>query len=341
MSRWVTVAGVESADGVELLLDAGLDRRIISSDEVEISAGDNEWSRRQVLLLRHSPSPQEIARAIASIKPHRDGLLFVVPRAGRALSAAAGSDHRIAYAAVDEGVVGFLGEVRRVGAEGLNPPPVTGRTSWTRFAMLRLFALMPVEPLTQSMIARAVGVSHVAVGKQLPLPGGLLEHGPKGWLAVDRGACWDRFMADYPGPRGLTTYWAAVGDVSEHLGRVERVMHEQGDAAPAVSGDFAADFYAPWRRPGRAVAYVTVQLPLQDHGFATVRAEDANIELRTPRDPTILAMARAHPSTGDGLPRRYVDPLIAAWDLHRSPGGDVESAVDQLRSRVLREPPWS
>ena len=36
-----------------------------------------------------------------------------------------------------------------------------------------------------------------------------------------------------------------------------------------------------------------------------------------------------------------IHPLIAAWDLRRSPGGDVESAVDQLRTRALREPLWT
>jgi hypothetical protein len=49
---------VESGDSIELLLDVGLDRRITGSAEVEISTGDGSWSRRQVLLLRHSPSPQ-------------------------------------------------------------------------------------------------------------------------------------------------------------------------------------------------------------------------------------------------------------------------------------------
>ena len=44
----------------------------------------------------------------------------------------------------------------------------------------------PIGPLTQSMIARMLGVSHVSVGKQLPLPGGLVERVPGGWRAVDR-----------------------------------------------------------------------------------------------------------------------------------------------------------
>jgi hypothetical protein len=332
---------VESGDGVELLLDVGLDRRVTGSAEVEISTGDGRWSRHQVLLLHHSPSPQEIARAVAALRPGVDGLLFVVAHAGRALAHAATSDRRIAYAAVDDAVVCFRGESHRAGGDRPAPLVRPGRTSWVRWAMLRLFALGPAESLSQSQIARRLGVSHVAVGKQLPLLEGLVERTPLGWRVIDRAGCWDRFMRDYPGPRGLATYWAATGDLPTQLGRLEGVAHERGGAGPAVSGDLAADFYAPWRRPGRVVAYVTDQLPLQEHGFATVRAADATVEVRTALDPTILIMSRPWPATTDGLHRWYTDPLLAAWDLRRSPGGDVDSAVDQLRTRALRERLWA
>jgi hypothetical protein len=331
---------MESGDGIELLLDVGLDRRVTGSAEVEIGAGGGRWSRRQVLLLRHSPSPREIDRAVAALRPHVDGLLFVVARAGRALDGAAKRDRRIAYAAVDDALVCFEGKLHRAGGDRPTAPTHLGRTSWARLAMLRLFALSQVEPLSQSEIARRLGVSHVAIGKQLPLPHDLVERKPAGWQVVDRAGCWDRFMAGYPGPRGLTTYWAATGDLAIQLDRIERVAHERGDASPAVSGDFAADFFAPWRRPSRVVAYVTDQPPLAEYGFATVRSADATCQLHTAMDPTILAMSREWPSTRDRTSRRYADPLIAAWDLRRSSGGDVDSAVDQLRARALREPLW-
>ncbi|GAB3868005.1 hypothetical protein GCM10027610_123950 [Dactylosporangium cerinum] len=324
---------VESSDGVELLLDVGLDRRVTGSAEVEIGTGDGAWSRRQVLLLRHSPSPQAIDRAVAALRPHVDGLLFVVARAGRALHLAAERDHRVAYAAVDDAVVHFQGEVHRAGEQRPAGPGHPGRTSWARLAMLRLFALSPAGPLSQSEMARRLGVSHVAIGKQLPLPEELVARTPAGWQVVDRAGCWDRFMSHYPGPRGLTTYWAATGDLAAQLERIEQV------ARPAVSGDLAADLYAPWRRPGRVVAYVVDQPALEEHGFATVRSADATVELCTPRDPTVLTMSREWPSTRG--PRRYADPLIAAWDLRRSPGGDVDEAVDQLRARALRESLWA
>jgi hypothetical protein len=331
---------VDSGDGIELLLDVGLDRRVRGSAEIEISVGDARWSRRQVLLLRHSPSPHEIDRALGALRPQVDGVLFVVPRAGRALVRAAELDDRVAYAAVDDALVHFQGEVHRRDEERPPGPASSGRPSWTRLAMLRLFALGPVETVSQSEIARRLGVSHVAVSKQLPLPDGLVERVAGGWRAVDRAGCWDRFMADYPGPHGLSTFWAATDELADQLARVERVAPELEEGTPAVSGDFAADFYAPWRRPSRVVAYVSEHPALQEHGFATVRSAEATVEMRTPRDRTILAMSRMWPSATGGPVRRYVDPLIAAWDLRRSPGGDVAPAVQHLRSQALGASSW-
>ncbi len=81
---------VQSSQGVELLLDVGLSRRITGSAEVEIGVGDERWSRRQVLLSRHSPSPAELDRALASAtKSHYDGVYFVVGTAGPTLAGAA------------------------------------------------------------------------------------------------------------------------------------------------------------------------------------------------------------------------------------------------------------
>lgn len=330
---------LDSAAGVELLLDVGLDRRIAGSAEVEIRAGGDLWSRRRVLLSRHSPGPVELDRAIASaVRSHCDGVYFVVSRAGSALAEAARRDPRVAYAAVDQGVVSFLGATYRVGdggADGAAPP---SRVSWARLAVMRLFALRAQGALTQTAIAGRIGVSHVAVGKQLPALRGLIERTPAGWRAVDRGACWDQFLAGYPGPRGLAGYFAATGDLAGQLARIERVAGASPGQRVIISGDFAADFYAPWRRPTRIIAYVSAQPPLDQHGFAVVRAAEATVEVRLPRDPTIRAMSARAPGGGE---RCYADPLIAAWDLSHSQGGDVAPTVAELRDRVMRETLWS
>jgi hypothetical protein len=148
-------------------------------------------------------------------------------------------------------------------------------------------------------------------------------------------------MADYCGPRGLASYFAATGEPAEQLVRVERVVRARLEEQLIVSGDFAADFYAPWRRPASIVGYVSTEPLLDQHGFAVVRAADATVELRIPRDPTIQAMSRTWVPSRGSEGRRYSDPLIAAWDLSRSRGGDVESAVAELRDRVMRETLWS
>jgi hypothetical protein len=123
--------------------------------------------------------------------------------------------------------------------------------------------------------------------------------------------------------------------------RVERAVQARLEEQLIVSGDFAADFYAPWRRPARLIGYVSAEPPLERYGFAAVRAADATVELRVPRDPTIQVMSRiAVPGSGDEE-RSYADPLMAAWDLSQSLGGDVESAVAELRDRAVREILWS
>lgn len=330
---------VDSTEGVELLLDVGLERRIAGPADIEIRGGDGRWTRWEVKVLRHSPSPAEMERVLDLVARNgRDGVLFVVAKAGSTLADAAQQDRRVAYTSLGEGVVSFLGELHRADEAGTRVPPRAVRPSWTRLGALRLFALDDAV-LSQSEMARRLGVSHVAVGKQLPLLGPLVERVPRGWRATDREACWVTFLADYPGPRGLATFWTATATVADQLERVERSVREAGGRV-AFSGDAAADFYAPWRRPTRITGYLDAQPPLEQNGFAAVRAADATVELRVAKDPTILPMSRTWP-TKDGHERRYVDPVLAAWDLARTPGGDVDDAVHRLRERALREPLWS
>jgi hypothetical protein len=325
---------VESADGIELLLDAGLERRVVGSADVEIRDPHGLWTLWHVKVLRHSPSPSEIELVVqgARKRPH-DGVFFVVARAGQALTAAAQQNAHVAYAAVDQGVVRIFGELHDAGIPDPSEGPGTARTSWTRLGALRVFALVD-HPLTQSELARQIGVSHVSVGKQLAALEPLIERTQNGWRALHRADCWDAFMAQYPGPRGLSTFWSATGDLADQLARLERIMHDHEHFV--ISGDIAADFYAPWRRPTRITAYVTRQPPLDEHGFATVRGADATIELRVPRDPTIYAMSRISRDR-NGAQRRFADPLITAWDVSRGSGGDVESAVARIRERALHD----
>lgn len=331
---------VDSTEGVELLLDVGIERRISGAADVEIRSHDGRWTRWEVKVLRHSPSPAEMKRVLELVARNgADGVLFVVAKAGATLTDAAQQDRRVAYASLGEGVVSLLGEIHLADEDVTRIPPRAVRPSWVRFGVLRLFALLENAVLSQSEMARRLGVSHVAIGKQLPLLGPILERTPRGWRTTDRDGCWNRFLFDYPGPRGLATYWTATGTIAEQLEQVERSVRDAGGHV-ALSGDTAADFYAPWRQPTRITGYLHAQPPLEEHGFASVRAADATVELRVPKDPTILPMSQTWPMM-DGRERCYVDPLLAAWDMARTPGGDIADAVEHLRDRALRESLWS
>src|SRR5260370_27179811 len=188
---------VESAAGIELLLDVGLARRITGSAEVELSAGDQRWSRRQVLLLRHSPSPAELDRALASVaKSHYDGLLFVVGTGGSTLTDVAERDPRIAYAGVDQGIVSFLGRTYRAGKGNSGTVARRARVSWTRLAVLRLFALRPQDPLTQSAIANRIGVVPCCGRQTASCSRRTDRTDAGGWPAPALAACWDAISAD-------------------------------------------------------------------------------------------------------------------------------------------------
>lgn len=326
---------IDSASGVELLRDAGFDVRVAGHGDVEIAVDGPRWLRYDVRSLNHSPSPAELDQAQSALKADEAGVLFVVPRAGRALRARA-ADTRVAYAAVIDGVVRLHGEEHRAAETAATARTGASRVSWVRFAVLRALALDPARVWTQSELGRRLRVSHVAVGKQLLALAPLLERTPQGWRAIDPQICADRFLDDYPGARGLATYWTATSDLPAQAQRAEEIARGQ-DVPIAFSGDIAADVYAPWRRPTRVLAYVAEMPDLEPYGFAQVRAADATLELRIPQDPTILPMSRAVSPTG----RILADPLVTAWDLARTRGGDVPDAVAQLTFRAIEERLWS
>lgn len=330
---------VQSADGIELLADAGVERRVKGSADVELRDADGQWRAWEIKVLRHSPSPTEISRALHILEARGGaaGVLFVVMRAGAALRVAAASDHRVGYASVDEGKVSIGGEIHRTARSEPVRDAASARPSWVRLGALRVFALHDA-PLSQSALARRLGVSHVAVAKQLPTLLSLAKKTPEGWRARDRAECWDAFMELYPGPLGLATYWTSSTSIDGQLRQFESVEVSRSTLL-ALSGDHAADFYAPWRRPNRITAYSTTQLPLEDSGFVEVPIGDASVEVRVPGDPTVLQMSRRSAGV-NGTDRRYVDPMIAAWDLARSHGGDIAEAVRVLRDHALAESVW-
>ena len=84
--------------------------------------------------------------------------------------------------------------------------------------------------------------------------------------AENRSALIERWLAGYPGPGGATTYWFALQSVLQQ-GDDARELAAELAAEPLLSGDSAADEYAPWRLPDRAVLYMRETVDLTPAGF--------------------------------------------------------------------------
>jgi transcriptional regulator with XRE-family HTH domain len=333
---------IDPTQGVELLLDLGLRRRIVNANTIEIASRKGKWTPQRVVPLRHSPTPSEIKRDLEKTDPPT-GLFYVVHRAGTALSDAAGSDKRIAYAAIQDGMVSFLGEIYNSSEHAVVAATPRRRIPWARYGIVRLLALSSTA-LTQVDIARRTGVSQAAVSQTMSHLDNQVARTLKGWHAIDRGALWDYFMRTYPGPGGLATYWLAIDDPASQLARVRQASRTP-EKRNLVSGDIAADHYAPWRRPSRVVLYTSSMKSLHKAGFAEARAHEASLEIRVAADPTIAPMAGNWETSGQHhstliINNELVDPLLAAWDMNRTPGPDVPEALHKLRNRALRMAEW-
>ena len=146
-----------------------------------------------------------------------------------------------------------------------------------------------------------------------------------GWRALQPEALWEQFLAEYPGPQGITSYWLGLDSV---IRQAQAARDAAAELDVLLSGDPAADLIAPWRMGRRAVLYAQTGLDLAQFGFSETTRENATLECVVPADPTIWSTARAWASTASGW---TADPLLVAWDVQRTEGPDAADAVEKIR----------
>lgn len=312
---------ITATDGIDLITSMGLPVEVMSFSDVRIA----EWAAH--LLVRQAPpSP-------SSIRGDDRGTgirLYVMPRLTEGLRSLAAEDHRIAIAAVQDGVLIFDGHEHRstFGIPAAQEAQSTRRVAWGRFALLRALARTRM-PRTQAQLANECGVTQAAVSQSLQRLSALVTKSAEGWSALDIRAIAEEFLTQYPGPRGITTGWYSLDPVTRQAGVVINVADDL-----LVSGDAGADLIAPWRKPTRAVVYGTTGLDLAAHGFAESDLATATLEYTVPADPTIWATARAF--ANERRPRA-ADPLICASDVTRIGGPDADDAVEHLLTRLEQD----
>jgi len=293
-------------------------------EDLSLALPDHSTREVQVKIRPLPPTPSKLA----VILKRRVRTLLVTSRPSKAVADAAARNLidliTIAPANVVVGGVELL--------QSRDPAPAArtrGRTPWGRWAMLRALALAP-GPLTQQELADAAGISQPAVHKNLKSVLTFVHRDIKGWTAQDRSTLLTWWVANYPGPSGVSTYWYSLKTPIQQAEEAAAFAEEMG-AAPLVSGDAAADIYAPWRLPGTAHLYLRQAVDFTDAGFIQATREEATLISTIPEDRTLWPTAAL--SHRDGRP--LADPLVTLRDVMHGGGADSSDAAEHLREAIL------
>ncbi|MCL2424564.1 MAG: hypothetical protein FWD11_11850, partial [Micrococcales bacterium] len=155
---------------------------------------------------------------------------------------------------------------------------------------------------------------------------GLVVRDAQTWAIVDWDAAADWWLAHYPGPGGVTSYWTSTDLPTAQAAKALAVLNATDPSNAVLSGDVAADALAPWRRPSSSVVYVRAGMPLP--GMVPVSSPDeATLTVCAPADPGLWL-----PSPWQVSTHRLADPLQILHDL--APGTDRTEAAVHLRHRL-------
>ncbi len=309
---------------IDLLQRAGAAVRIDSVDDLVVDGIPVE------VKVRVRPTPSDLRRELSRWRNRATTgkLAYIVPRATPSLVSVATEEPTVILIGVDDATLVNDGTVVRLGnslvtQRGAAP----ARVAWGRFALIRSLLRTP-EPRTQRQLASEAGITQAAVSK------GLHEIGEVA-LAARRGSLpaaeqlWAKFLDEYPGARGIRSYWYSLDPPVRQVGAVQRAY-----PAVLVSGDTGADRIAPWRVVTDARVYSRAGLDLAPLGFAEANPAEATLTLVVPADPTIWATSAAW-AEHRGAPAGTADPLIIAHDVMNAGGSDVADAVERLHDQVF------
>ncbi|MDV8002793.1 hypothetical protein [Rhodococcus sp. IEGM 1408] len=210
-----------------------------------------------------------------------------------------------------------------------------GKPAWTRWAVAR-YLLLAREPARQLEIADVLGTSQQAISNASRALGDHLTHSPRGMAAADKTRLLNHWIQEYPGTGGQEFGWYSLDTIVEQTADAARVAQLLG-ANPLMSGDVAADHYAPWKLPAQGRVYVNRPIDLADDGFVPAPLAEATLITCIPRDPSVWRLTELIPATSrrDGI--CPADPAIALWDLTNSAGIDNEEASLRLAEYITGE----
>lgn len=223
------------------------------------------------------------------------------------------------------------GLAARTNGPAAHPPEelaLPGRGRGT-FAVLRRL-LLGRAPLRQADLASTAWVTQPRVSQILATlaDNGLVKRDQHGWRVAD----WDHavrlWLARYPGPGGVITYWTGLDDAwSQTLTALAKLP-----TGGAVSGDVGADLLVPWRQPQRATIYAPALSDLSATGSIQVGSSaEATLIVCVPADPSVWP---TQPLTGTFRDHsvNVADPLQVLWDVQSTGDEDSRQAAEHLET---------
>lgn len=314
-------------------------------DSAHVRLIDDETAESLVAFLSIATTWVRASRLTA---PPEQPALLVLPRATPAAMAEA--RRRGWYVVTDEGDADLTIGRRRIAVRAGAPASPSGRRSprtWNHFTVSRVVAALAAGDegrlrVTQAELAELSGVSQPTVHRTLKQLHelDLIELRRASGTTVHRHRLLTWWLAAYPGPGGLSTYWYGLDQPRDHLVAINTLLSASDHHGPTarrvlVSGESAADAIAPWQRPHTAQVYVDGPLPLGRAGFVSVDSpEAANLIVTLAADPGVWPNhAWPLPHLGEHL--EAADPLQILHDLAREDTSTAEEARDHLIDALL------
>lgn len=201
------------------------------------------------------------------------------------------------------------------------------------FAVLR--RLLLDRPRRQVDLAASVGLTQPRVSQILRqlADAGLIERRDRAWAVPDWTAAVDAWHSGYPGPGGVRTYWAGLGDPWESTFRALDVL----PTAAVIGGDVGADLLAPWRHPRHATIYTRELTDLRQAELIQIgTATEAVLTVCVPKDKSVSPVSEIVRTFRDRA-LRVADPLQVLWDVRQRADADSRQAANHLLESLRAE----
>ncbi len=153
----------------------------------------------------------------------------------------------------------------------------------------------------------------------------------RGRWRPEREALLDRFLTEYPGPRGSEQFFYSLDSPTDVAVDAARGLGEQ----MAVSADVGPDLLVACRRPSVVILYARRLVDPASMGLVEAQGRhDANVIIRMPADRSVFGVP-ALVAAVQGVEVGLADPAQMIWDLLDLGGADRAEAAGRLREWLL------